>query len=300
MGYLKYFAKKIEYFLKVLMSCIVSDKSYHEAKLRKIVYYEPDLENPVSLNEKICHRLIFDRNALHTTLTDRLAVRTYISNHNKNLKFPKLIGVYKHSKEVDFDLLPKSFVLKCSHGSGEEIVCTDKNNFDVNEAKRCLDLSLKINMYYITREWQYRNISPMILCEEYLELDAGRRSDIFTGMLKMHCFHGDVSFIEVGLTDLDGNNYINVYDCDWELLPFIIEYPNSPFEIPKPRLLKDALISARELTRNIEYCRMDVIHGVGDIYFNNISLSPCKGKLILFPAGWDFVLGKKWIMTPYK
>ena len=74
--------------------------TYHKAKLRKVVYYEPDLEKPESLNEKICHRLIFDRNALHTTLAGRSAVRTCISNRNGNLKVPKLIGVTSTSKRL--------------------------------------------------------------------------------------------------------------------------------------------------------------------------------------------------------
>ena len=114
----------------------------------------------------------------------------------------------------------------------------------------------------------------------------------------MHCFHGDAGFIEVGITGLDGNNYINVYDCGWEL-PFILEHPCSPFEILTTCLFKDVLISARESSKHIEYCCIDIMHGIDDIYCNSI-LSPYQGKLILFPAGWDSELGKIWIMTPYK
>ncbi|MBR7492954.1 glycosyl transferase, partial [Klebsiella pneumoniae] len=74
-----------------------------------------------------------------------------------------LIGVYRRFSHIDFSILPDQFVLKCNHDSGSTIICTNKNQFNYRQARKKLTLALKKNLYYTTREWQYKNITPVIL-----------------------------------------------------------------------------------------------------------------------------------------
>ncbi|BBS90935.1 hypothetical protein WP7S18C02_15500 [Klebsiella sp. WP7-S18-CRE-02] len=75
-------------------------------------------------------------------------------------------------------------------------------------------------MYYTTREWQYKNITPVILCERYLDLFTNQDRNVTPEMLRIHCFHGVACFIEADFTDDNGCGFINVYDRSWNLQPF--------------------------------------------------------------------------------
>jgi len=50
-----------------------------------------------------------------------------------------LYGVYERSSDIDVNQLPEKFVLKASHGSGMNIICTDKSKFDWKRVKKQLD-----------------------------------------------------------------------------------------------------------------------------------------------------------------
>lgn len=65
--------------------------------------------------------------------------------------------------EIDFDMLPEQFVLKCTHDSGSIVFVEDKDKFDKKEAKRILEKALGINYYWIGREWPYKNVNRGLL-----------------------------------------------------------------------------------------------------------------------------------------
>ena len=53
--------------------------------------------------------------------------------------FIPLIGVVDKFDDIDFDKLPNKFVLKATHGSGWNIIVTDKSKFNKAEAKKKFD-----------------------------------------------------------------------------------------------------------------------------------------------------------------
>ncbi|QDI08576.1 hypothetical protein electrica_02456 [Klebsiella electrica] len=286
--------KYSEYQIKKLRSYIISDRRFHAGRLQRIYGSRPDLKHPVTLNEKICHRMIYDHNPLYTLLADKLAVREYIDARSQHIKTVPLLGIYRNVNEIDFSQLPDKFVLKCNHDSGSTIICLDKYTFNVPRALRQLNSALKKNMYYRTREWQYKHIPPVILCESYIDLFSHGKREITPEMLRLHCFHGSVGFIEADFMDADGKEYINVFDRYWQLLPFQMEYPSTPYEVPEPQALHQAIASAQELANDIDYCRVDLMLLRDTIYFSEITLSPRRGKLIINPAQWDTILGEMW------
>lgn len=294
MNIISYHLKSIEYLLRKFRVCITSDLAFHTAKLKKISGDSPDIINPSTLNEKICHRLVFDHNPLYTMLADKLAVREYIFKKTKLAKTVPLIGVYNRIDDIDFCKLPDKFVLKCNHDSGSSIICTDRENFDYFKALNKLKILLKKNMYYTTREWQYKNIPPSIICEMYIDLFYDRKTKLIPEMLRIHCFHGVACFIEADFTDEEGREFINVYDKSWDLQPFMMEYENTPEPVHEPELFQNALIAAQEIASEIDYCRVDLMLKENDIYFSEITLSPKRGKLQITPDIWNAKLGELW------
>ncbi|HHI2409075.1 TPA: ATP-grasp fold amidoligase family protein, partial [Klebsiella quasipneumoniae] len=259
MNKINYQIKYIEYFLRKCRTILTNDISFHADRLREISGTYPDLLNPVTLNEKICHRILFIHNPFYTMLADKLLVREYVEKRTNLIKLIPLVGVYNRVDDIDFDKLPSKFVLKCNHDSGSAVICTDKTNIDPAKVKSKLKLSLKKNMYYTTREWQYKNIPPVILCEMYLDLFSSKHRNKTPEMIRIHCFHGVACFIEADFTDSDGNEFINVYDRAWNLQPFQMEYPNTPLPVDEPESFHKSVIAAQDLAKEIDYCRVDLM-----------------------------------------
>ncbi|HBR2342897.1 ATP-grasp fold amidoligase family protein [Klebsiella pneumoniae] len=297
MNKINYQIKYIEYLLRKCRTILTNDISFHADRLREISGTYPDLLNPVTLNEKICHRILFIHNPFYTLLADKLLVRQYVEKRTNLIKLIPLVGVYNRVDDIDFDKLPSKFVLKCNHDSGSAVICTDKTNIDPAKVKSKLKLSLKKNMYYTTREWQYKNIPPVILCEMYLDLFSSKHRNITPEMIRIHCFHGVACFIEADFTDSDGNEFINVYDRAWNLQPFQMEYPNTPLPVDEPESFHKSVIAAQDLAKEIDYCRVDLMLKGDDIYFSEITLSPKRGKLKITPPIWDAKLGSMWDLS---
>ncbi|HDV3171093.1 TPA: glycosyl transferase, partial [Escherichia coli] len=130
MNKFKYYIKYIEYFIKKNITVFTNDISFHAARLKKISGRDTDLLNPVTLNEKICHRLIFDHNPFYTILADKLAVRAYVEKNTNLVKLIPLLGIYNRVEDINLDNLPDKFVLKCNHDSGSTAICTNRAKFE--------------------------------------------------------------------------------------------------------------------------------------------------------------------------
>ncbi|HHA1266124.1 TPA: ATP-grasp fold amidoligase family protein [Enterobacter bugandensis] len=289
-----YVLKYTEYLIRKCRSYFMTDLNFHTAKLKKTSGITPDIKSPTTLSEKICHRLVYDHNNLYTMLADKLAVREYVASRTTRVKVVPLIGVYRRFSHIDFSILPDQFVLKCNHDSGSTIICTNKNQFNYRQARKKLTLALKKNLYYTTREWQYKNITPVILCEPYVDLFNNADRNSTPEMLRIHCFHGVAHYVEADFTDDRGREFINVYDRHWNLQPFQMEYSNTPVAPGEPKLFREALLAAQELAKGLDYCRIDLMLKSDEIFFSEITLSPKRGKLRISPLEWDTKLGDIW------
>lgn len=58
----------------------LSDEAYFAKRHKKIFGYEANFANPRTFNEKIIHRILFDRNPLYSHLADKLKARIYITH----------------------------------------------------------------------------------------------------------------------------------------------------------------------------------------------------------------------------
>jgi len=157
---LRFSLKYTEYLFKIARCFIFTDEWFHARKIWKVAGYFPDLNTPVTLNEKICYRMMYDCNPLYTLVADKLAVREYIKTRTNRLHLVPLLGVWEKVGEIEWDRLPDKFVLKCNHDSGSVVICRDRRKFDFSEARLKLGLAMKKNMYYQTREWQYKISAP--------------------------------------------------------------------------------------------------------------------------------------------
>ncbi|UDG80876.1 hypothetical protein GFV14_00359 [Candidatus Hartigia pinicola] len=286
--------KKIKYLLKKLRTKYMSDKVYLTNKFIKKIGYTPNLNYPKTFNEKVNYRILYDNNPLYTELADKLAVRKYVSKKIGNQYLVPILAIYNHVDEINFNQLPESFVLKCSHDSGSSIICQDKAQFDLKKAKDTLSFHLIKNLYYITRERHYKNIPAKIICEKYIDIFSNKNRKIVPETYRIHCFSGQPMYAEIDYTEKCGTEYINIYDTEWQLQPIMFGYPNMLQPIDKPKLFQDMLNLAKQLVNPFDYCRADFLISSQTLYFSELTFSPNAGRTKIEPLSWDFRLGSLW------
>ena len=98
---------------------------------------------PNTYSEKLIWLNLYWKHPLKAECGDKYTMRAYVQKHGYNNILPELFGVYNKSSEIDFAALPQKFVLKCTHGCGFNIICTNKNHFDTARATQLLDTWLK-------------------------------------------------------------------------------------------------------------------------------------------------------------
>ncbi|WP_432205339.1 ATP-grasp fold amidoligase family protein (plasmid) [Cetobacterium somerae] len=275
---------RINYFLK-------DDETVIKEKYRAIFGKELNLENPKTFNEKIQWRILKDRKDIYTQLADKYLVRDYVKGKIGEEYLIKLLGVYEKAEDIDYDKLPNKFVLKCNHDSGSVIICKDKSTFNKKEANKKLNFSLKRNFYYITREWHYKNIKPLIICEEFLEENGKAPKDY-----KFHIFNnskGSNIFIQCDVDRFDGHKRA-MLDEKWKLTSF--EYKKkTPNIIPEKPLKFDEMKKlALKLSKDFEMSRIDFYEVNEKIYFGEITFTSEAGTGIFYPDEWDYKLGEMW------
>ncbi len=289
--YYEYF----RYLLRVFRHYLRSDKIYRVNKFRKDFGYSPNLSFPVTFNEKILYRMINPVNQeLITQLADKLKVREYVGKINPNI-LPVVYGVFDDVDYIDISSFPEKFVLKCNHDTGSFIICINKNSFDFDNAKSKLSLHLKMNMYYKTREWQYKKIKPFIFCEEYINRHCMMCSGLIPDVFRFHCFDSDALYVEVEFIDDENNHFTNIYDDIWNIKNVRLNSrPNTPSAIPKPDKFDEAILVAESLSKGLDYCRIDLYLTSTKIYFSEFTFAPNNGRERFSPVEWDATFGKRW------
>lgn len=277
--------------LCIRCSALFSDEAYlkliHRLELRKKL----DLENPITYNDKLqwlklyCHRPEF------TMMADKVAVKEFVAERIGREYVAPLLGVWNSVKEIDWEALPRQFVLKTNHDGGNfgVVICRDKASFNRAKAEKRLRASLHRNTYLLGREWPYKNIPRRVFAEEYIE-DKGHLELMD---YKFYCFDGKVKivFIASGRQTLK-EVCIDYYDTDGNHIKGLRQsHPNAPVPPAKPlhfELMKEL---AEKLSVGIPHVRVDFYEANGKVYFSELTFFPYGGWAAFYPEEYDDILG---------
>lgn len=285
----RFFSKMI----RELKFHLISDYNYSVRKFRKIFNVSPDLDNPERFNEKILHRMLYDDNELFTVLADKIKARSVVASEIGEEYLIPLLGVYDDVNSVNIHLLPDKFVLKCSHDSNSCIICEDKSIFDWAMTKNKLIFCLEKNMYHSTREKHYSNITPKIICEQFVDVYCNSDRGTTPELYRIHCFSGKPHYIEVDF-NIESGKHTNIYDVNWNIQDVTVGCPSLLKEIPPPEKLDELLSLSATLSKKFDYCRMDWFISDNKVYFNEYTFTPCAGRMKFEPSSYDYIFGKLW------
>lgn len=276
-------------YIKILMpENIYNYFFYYYNHFRK--HYLPkkiNLKSPQTFNEKILWLKMYYRYPGANKLADKFLVREYIKRTIGEKYLIPLFGVYDTADKIDFSKLPDSFVLKPNHASGLILFVKDKRKLDELKCKKMLNKWLKLDYYKLSKSYEYKDIKPRILCEEYLE---GSRE---FGLLdyKFFCFNGEPLYIQVDF-DRFANHTRAFYDINWNKQPFTTLYPLSIKELPRPKNFDEMIYVARTLSKDMIFVRIDLYNIEGRIYFGEITFHHGGGFEPVYPKEYDVYLGQ--------
>ena len=267
------------------------DAGYISLKYFALMGKLPDLRHPRSFNEKLQWLKLHDRNPRYSAMVDKYEAKKTAAERIGDKYIIPTLGLWENFGDINFDALPRQFVLKCTHDSGGLVICGDQAALDRKAAKDRIEKSMKRNYFLKSREWPYRNVSPRILAEAYLQ------GDPVSGLTdyKVFCFHGTPKFTLVcrnrfgqgGLTE-------DFYDLDWHLMPMGRPGRGHGPELPKPVHYDEMLCLAAALSENIPFLRVDFYDTPSGLYFGEFTFYPSSGFIGFEPAEWDMKLGE-WI-----
>lgn len=254
-----YIENRTEFYIKGRQRIMESyGKTYNES-------------NIITIQDKLNWLIIHDSPEEKTNLVDKILLHEYSKKIlGKDICVP-ILKKYKNVDEINLNELPDKFVLKCNHGSGFNIICNNKSNFDIEKSKKLLSEWMTINYGLLNFEYQYINIKRQIFAEKYL-------CD-YINDYKVYCYNGKPKFIRVQKYTPDKSAKINnYYNLDWTLndietnLTNYVRKPNIKFE--KPKNLNLMLKYAKKLSAKFIFVRVDFYELDGIIYLGELTFSP--------------------------
>lgn len=291
---LLYDRKKIKLVLLYKFSRFYSDEKFLKKLFKLRMGKELNLDNPQTFSEKLQWLKLYNRKPEYTMMVDKYAVKEYVASMIGGEYIIPTLGVYNSVDEIDFNSLPNQFVLKCTHDSGGLVICKDKSKLDIKSARKKLAKSLNNNYYYQNREWPYKNTTPRIIAEQYMEDESGYELKDY----KFFCFDGEPKCCQViaGRKDV---MTVDFFDKDWNHLPFHEPriYPYSRELVSRPQSYENMWKLAQKLSANQPFLRVDFYNINGQIYFGELTFFPTSGMGGFDPEEWDYTFGN-WIKLP--
>lgn len=277
--------KKIRYALRFLPDSLYIQLNYF-AHFKRFAH----LKKPCTYNEKLNWLKLHDHNPIYTKLVDKYEAKKYIENQIGGGYCIPTLGVWEHFDEIDFDVLPEQFVLKCTHDSEGVVIVKNKNLFDINNARIKIETALKQNFFFIGREWAYKNVKPRIIAEPYME-------DTVDGELrdyKFFCFNGEPKAMFIASGRSIGETKFDYFDLNFNHFNIKQKYPNSTIPLRKPNTFNKMIEISRILSKNFPHIRVDFYEVDGKCYVGELTLFHFSGFMPFQPNEWDQIFGN-WI-----
>lgn len=252
----------------------------------------------LTFNEKLQWIKLYDRKPIYTTFVDKYAVREYAAKIIGDEYIIPLYGVWERAEDINFDVLPNCFVIKCTHDGGSVLICHDKASFDKDYCRKFLRKALKKNFFWHAREWPYKNVKPRIIAEKLLVNEDG--SPIVD--YKLQCFGGifDNTLVCVDRFSETGVQY-HYLDREWKLLPYSIHAgKQESLDKLKPDNYDEMIDLAVKLSSGIPELRVDFYEVNKHIFLGELTFFSSGGFDSTITEEADYLLGSKLVLPDSK
>lgn len=254
------------------------------------------------MNEKIQWLKLYSDTSLWIKGADKYLVRDFVKEKGLSELLVPLYGVYKSADEIDFSVLPDSFVLKVNNGSGDSIIVQNKSKINEMVVKKQLQSDLNRKFGLFSTEYHYLEIPPRIIAEKLL-VDSNVKPDESLIDYKLWCFNGEpyVFFVVSNRTKKDYQMYL--YDLDWNQVEGKLVYSEHSKKgingVSKPTKLKEMIEAAKILSKDIPQVRIDFYEVQGKLFFGEMTFTSTGGYMKYFTPEFLIEMGNR-ITLPLK
>ena len=268
----------------------ISKTAYVKFQYKYITHHKLNLKNPKRYTEKLQYlRLkVYPKDELVSKCAGRVGVREYVEEMGYKANLIEICGIFDKFDDINFDVLPDQFVMKCSHASSFNYLCFDKSKINKDELRKKFNKWLKTDYGRKTVELHYSKIKPQIIIEK-LMLENNHLPTEY----KIHVFNGKAKSMYVVTSrgiDIRYNNYY----IDWT--PFdgsqFNGWKKTDYPLEKPANWDEMVKMAETLAAKFPFVRVDLYSIDGKIYFSEMTFTPAKGTLILDDDQCDFEMGE--------
>lgn len=273
--------------MQVLAYRMTSPTFMSRAYFRIVLKKKLNLKNPQTFNEKIqLYKLKYcPNNNIIIECTDKYRIRNYLKEKNLLNYGVPYIGFWNKVDDIPLDKLPNKFVLKCNHGCAYNIICSNKDELDIIEAKKKLSKWLKEDFSEFNAEPHYSHIKRGIICEEYL----GDGNSDFLIDYKIHCFNGKPKFVLICSGRAQRSAEYIYYDLNWDELPYS-NTESSHFS--KPTSFSEMIDVCNVIAKDFPFVRVDFYDINGRPYIGELTFVPAGGLDNTIPYEADVKIGK--------
>ncbi len=266
---------------------------------------------PSTFTEKVRYKMLRDRRPIQIVFADKAAMRTYVATTVGEQHLPRLVALLEDPEQLAGVELPRSYVVKPTHGSGACVVVSDAAPPDtrlpapewgwiyahVRPEHADLGVVQAIAADWCAKrygrgpnhEWAYGQVRPRVLIEELLtDPDGGVPHD-----LKLFVMTGRVRFAQV-----DSGRFTthvqDFFDHSWQPLAMTGGHPRSTVPPARPTLYDEAVALAERLGAATDFVRVDLFCLPDRVVVGELTSSPAGGDSPFDPPRWDTVFGAAW------
>lgn len=263
---------------------------YVKCEYRYITGHKLNLNEPKRYTEKLQYLRLYTYPSNYDVArcASRDGLREYVKEKGYKDNLVKSYGVYEKFDDIDFNKLPKQFVIKCTHACAFNEIVFDKDKLDIKSLRRKFNKWLKTDYGKKTVEPHYSLIKPRIIIEELL-LENGELPTEY----KIHVFNGKAKYMYV-VTGRGKDIHYNNYLIDWAYFDAaqFNHWTKSEKEIKKPENWQKAVQIAEDLASPLPFVRVDLYIIKDKIYISEMTFTPAKGTLTFKDDKSDFIIGE--------
>ncbi len=225
----------------MVVKFLMGNERYELFRCRKNLGYSPNIKEPKTFNEKMIYKKLHTNMDYAVDMTDKYKVRDYVTDKIGEDVLNKVFYVGTDINEVDLETLPNKFVIKTTHGGGDDgnIFVHDKSKMNISNIDALIKSNLRKKFGHLTNENWYSDIPPQFIIEELMLTKEGEIPSDY----KFFCFDGTCQFIQVN-SDRYTDHHRSFYDSKWNLLGFTMGKVESQDESCrcKPRAQRRLLV----------------------------------------------------------
>ncbi|MBQ9244886.1 hypothetical protein IJ182_01310 [bacterium] len=250
-----------------------------------------NLYSPERFSEKIQWLKLYDNLPEKATLTDKLKVRDYVKERIGEKYLKPILQVADSFGEIDFDSLPETFVMKCTHGSKWQNIVKSKEGL--------LDHGIIYNIVrgqfegwmthkftpYAGFELQYKYIEPKIIIEPLMRDNI----DEMPTEYEIYCFNGKPKIFQK--VKYGRNKYATVYDENFNKIDLKFKPDYQLLKEDADNYLKEAIELSKKLVGDFKLVRIDWMLYNNQLYFAEMTFTPFSGFYEFEDDKWDKKLG---------